>query len=279
MSKINWTIQRPVIRNNLVAREAGLITNKDFYFNVNNERLKQLTLSKCRDVKVVGHGAITTVAIDPLEWRYILAGSSDGLIGIYDTKNPSSKSPKHVAEVVALTSNLTSTNKSSTSVVQWYPGDNNVFVSSSANGELRVWDANDLTQPVESFILSKRIHCHHLSPLNPSLVSVATDTNHIRLVDLRSGSSTHELRGHKNSVLSVQWSPNFSSILASGCLEGKALLWDVRKAKNCLMSLDMGNIKVSQGLICIRNKTHRLLYFEKKNCQFAQQQQLGIQRL
>ena len=40
-----------------------------------------------------------------------------------------------------------------------------------------------------------------------------------------------------------QWSPNLSSILASGCLDGKALLWDVRKARNCLMSFDMGNIQ------------------------------------
>ena len=40
-----------------------------------------------------------------------------------------------------------------------------------------------------------------------------------------------------------QWSPNLPSILASGCLDGKALLWDVRKARNCLMSFDMGNIQ------------------------------------
>ena len=43
--------------------------------------------------------------------------------------------------------------------------------------------------------LLQRIYCHHLSLLNPSSVAVATDTNHVRLVDLRAGSSTHELRG------------------------------------------------------------------------------------
>ena len=94
--------------------------------------------------------------------------------------------------------------RASTSVVQWYPTDNAVFVSSGADGQLKVWDANHLTQPVESFILSKRIYCHHIAKLNSSQVAVGTDTNHVKLVDLRSGASTHELRGHKNSILAVQ---------------------------------------------------------------------------
>ena len=61
-------------------------------------------------------------------------------------------------------------------------------------------------------------------------------------MDLRAGSSVQELRGHQSSILSVKWSPNFS-FLASGCLGGQVLLWDIRKARNCLMSLDMGNLK------------------------------------
>ena len=72
---------------------------------------------------------------------------------------------------------------------------------------------------MESFSLSKNIYCHHISPLNPTRVAVGTDSNHIRLVDLRSGSSTHELRSHTGSVISVKWAPHGSSILASGKLE------------------------------------------------------------
>lgn len=231
------------LRKHIFNREIGSKTNRfTFQSDLNLHRLENLSLSRHRDVKVVGHGAITSVAIDPLEWRYILAGSSDGLVAIYDTKN-SSGSPRHVSEVVGITSNSGGLSRASTSVVQWYPTDNAVFVSSGADGQLKVWDANHLTQPVESFILSKRIYCHHIAKLNSSQVAVGTDTNHVKLVDLRSGASTHELRGHKNSILAVQWSPNLPSILASGCLDGKALLWDVRKARNCLMSFDMGNIQ------------------------------------
>ena len=81
---------------------------------------------------------------------------------------------------------------------------------------LQVWDANVLTRPVENFNLSRKIYCHHVSPLNPTRVAVATDSNHIRLVDLRSGSSSHELRSHTGNVITVKWAPHGSSILASG---------------------------------------------------------------
>lgn len=128
-------------------------------------------------------------------------------------------------------------------MVQWYPSDNGLFVSSGADGQLKVWDANVLKEPVESFLLSKRIYCHHLSSLQPSQVAVASNTNHVRLVDLKSGSSTHELRGHTTSIVSVQWSPASSWILASGCHGGQVLLWDVRRAKNCLLSFDMGHLR------------------------------------
>lgn len=238
----------------LADREYGSVKNHNFKFKINNLKLSKLSQSKLRDVKVVGHGAITSVAIDRLEWRYVLAGSSDGLIAIYDTnqeKVSKNESPKSIAEVVGITSNLTSTNKASTSVVQWHPFDNGLFVSSGTDGKLKVWDANVLTKPVENFNLSRKIYCHHISPLNPTRVAVATDSNHIRLVDLRSGSSSHELRSHTGNVITVKWAPHGSSILASGCQNGKALLWDVRKARNCLMSFDMGFLKGKESKRCL----------------------------
>ena len=38
---------------------------------------------------------------------------------------------------MGITSNLTSTNKASTSVVQWHPFDNGLFVSSGTDGKLK----------------------------------------------------------------------------------------------------------------------------------------------
>ena len=93
----------------------------------------------------------------------------------------SSGTPKHSAELVGLTSSGSEGNRASTSVVQWYPGDNGLFVSSGADGQLKVWDANVLSTPVESFTLGRRIYCHHISGINPSCVAVGTETNHVRI--------------------------------------------------------------------------------------------------
>lgn len=61
----------------------------------------------------------------------------------------------------------------------------------------------------------------------------------MRLVDLRSGASTHSLAGHSGSVLSVAWSPKDEHILASGGSDGVARLWDVRRSASSLGVLDM----------------------------------------
>ena len=83
---------------------------------------------------------------------------------------------------------------------------------------------------MESFILSKRIYCHHIGKLNSSQVAVGTDTNHVKLVDLRSGASTHELRGHKNSILAVQVSKVYMFFLKSSSYFGPYIVFLIARS-------------------------------------------------
>jgi DNA excision repair protein ERCC-8 len=64
-----------------------------------------------------------------------------------------------------------------------------------ADERLLVWDSNTL-QIAEEFSIQKSIFCLRMSPPPSTVVAVASTSNHVRLVDLKSGSSTHELRGH-----------------------------------------------------------------------------------
>ena len=50
----------------VTSREYGSVKNHNFKYKINNLRLSKLSQSKLRDVKVVGHGAITSIAVDPL---------------------------------------------------------------------------------------------------------------------------------------------------------------------------------------------------------------------
>lgn len=70
-------------------------------------------------------------------------------------------------------------------------------------------------------------------------MACATQHPAIRLVDLRSGASTHSLTGHQGAVLSVSWSPINDHVLASGGSDGTVRLWDVRRSASNLGVLDL----------------------------------------
>ena len=71
------------------------------------------------------------------------------------------------------------------------------------------------------------------------LVACATQHPAVRLVDLRSGASTHSLAGHSGAVLSVSWSPIHEHILASGSIDGTVRFWDIRRSVGEIGVLDM----------------------------------------
>jgi DNA excision repair protein ERCC-8 len=124
--------------------------------------------------------------------------------------------------------------------VSFYPFDSLAFLSSSYDHTLKIYSSTTLS-PSASFDLNSVIYSHALSPIaSHLLVACATQHPTVRLVDLRSGASTHSLAGHQGAVLSVSWSPRHEHVLASGGTDGTVRLWDVRRsAAGHLGVLDM----------------------------------------
>jgi DNA excision repair protein ERCC-8 len=73
------------------------------------------------------------------------------------------------------------------------------------------------------------------------LIAVGCQNGNVKLCDVRSGSSLQTLKGHRKGVMSVRWSPLDEHLLASGSQDNQILLWDIRRGKIPLKSLDLHN--------------------------------------
>mmetsp|Transcript_18838 Transcript_18838/g.27855 ORF Transcript_18838/g.27855 Transcript_18838/m.27855 type:complete len:437 (-) Transcript_18838:133-1443(-) len=187
---------------------------------------------------------ITSLSLDLAEERFLLAGSSDATVSIYDfsrrgqdQNSPSSKN-QYIPVAQSLRSNAHNRQQPtghSSSIIkaEWYAFDTGAFVSASSDGCLMVWDTQKM-QPVVSLQPLSTISCLHLSQSSgrsESLIATGSNENSmIKLVDIRTGAASHSLTGHDRGIATLQWCPKSDVILASGSHDGTIRLWDVRKA-------------------------------------------------
>ncbi|XP_028928142.1 DNA excision repair protein ERCC-8 isoform X2 [Ornithorhynchus anatinus] len=147
--------------------------------------------------------------------------------------------------------------KFSVETVQWYPHDTGIFTSSSFDKTLKIWDTNTL-QPADEFHFEGTVYSHHMSPIATKhcLIAVGTKSPKVQLCDLKSGSCSHILQGHRQEILAVSWSPRSEYILATGSADSRVKLWDVRRASGCLTTLDQHNGEKSKGSSEAANTAH-----------------------
>lgn len=123
--------------------------------------------------------------------------------------------------------------------LSFYPFDSLAFLASSYDHTLKLFSSETL-ECSATFDLASVVYSHALSPVaSHLLVACATQHPAVRLVDLRSGASTHSLAGHSGAVLTTVWHPNREHYLASGGSDGLIRLWDVRRSASSLGVLDM----------------------------------------
>ncbi|XP_068166422.1 DNA excision repair protein ERCC-8 isoform X2 [Antennarius striatus] len=225
-----------------LARQAGVDDPLRLRRAESTRRVLSLTLNPDRDVDRIHGNGINTIDIETIEGRYMLSGGADGVIVVYDLENFSGKPQFTCKAVCTVGRSSRYAHKFSVETVQWYPYDTGMFVSSSFDKTMKVWDTETL-KPAEVFEFESNVYCHHLSPIarRHSLIAVGTKNPKIQLCDLKSGSRIHVLQGHRAEVLSVQWSPRHEHILATASADSKVKLWDVRRASSCLLTLDQHN--------------------------------------
>ncbi|NXQ58839.1 ERCC8 protein, partial [Anthoscopus minutus] len=113
-------------------------------------------------------------------------------------------------------------------------------------------------QPADTFHFEGTVYSHHMSPVATKhcLIAVGTKSPKVQLCDLKSGSCSHILQGHRQEVLAVSWSPRHEYSLATGSADGRVKLWDVRRASGCLTTLDQHNGEKSKASSEEANTAH-----------------------
>lgn len=214
----------------------GIITPYEFSTTITDvcqANLKQIKGAFPSENKT--RAAVNWLSLEEEEWRYLLSANADSSIDLWDTNagedtNEGNKVVRlsHVPRKAA--------HKFGVLCIQWYPRDNGMFITSSFDHTVKIWDTNEFS-PVHEFNVDQRVYS--IDVLSTATVAVGLDQLFIRLLDLRSAASAHTLAGHKGKTLTVKWHPLHPHILASGGYDGEGRIWDIRRSKSCLCRLDM----------------------------------------
>ncbi|CAN8291204.1 unnamed protein product [Cochlearia groenlandica] len=120
----------------------------------------------------------------------------------------------------------------------WYPIDTGLFVTGSYDHYVKVWDTNT-AQAVVDFKMPGKVYRTAMSSLatTHTLIAAGTEDVQVRLCDIASGAFSHTLSGHRDGVMSVEWSTSNEWVLYTGGCDGAIRFWDIRRA-GCFRVLD-----------------------------------------
>ncbi|KAL5342113.1 WD40-repeat-containing domain protein [Aspergillus crustosus] len=198
--------------------------------------------------EVFAHTAGANVlAIDQYEGRFMVSGGADASIHLWDLEARAAEL-SYTHQPVASINKFSHESAHSHAITSLsiYPFDPtpSTIITTSHDGTLKLSALQPATiTPVHTFKLDCTPYTHSLSshPSSPLLVAVGTSEKAVRLLDLRSGLSTHGLPGHSSAVLSVSWAPHQPHILASASTDNRVILFDIRRAghNSAIATLDM----------------------------------------
>lgn len=177
--------------------------------------------------------AVNALALEQTDHRYLLSGSGDSSIKLWDTAAAEDRTDRATA---IATIPRRSAHHFGVSALAWWPQDSGMFLSASFDHSVKVWDTNHV-EVAHTFDMGQRVYAIAVSP--QAVVAVASDQPAVRLLDLRAASAAHTLPGHKGKTLAAAWHPVHPHLLATGGHDGEAKVWDIRRSNSCLARLDM----------------------------------------
>ncbi|XP_073000380.1 WD repeat-containing protein ATCSA-1 [Typha latifolia] len=230
-------------------REDGSLLPVSFAARVQSRRLSSLDLSNRKEILSPHHGAVNSLQVDLTEGRYLLSGASDGSAAIYDiqhaTEYDSGLIAKHKSLLV-VDKQHSHGHKFAISTAIWYPVDTGLFITGSFDHYIKVWDTNT-TQVAMDFKMPGKVYGTSMSSIATAhmLIAAGSADVQVRLCDIASGAFTHTLSGHRDGVMTLEWSTSSEWILMTGGCDGAIRFWDIRRA-GCFLVLDQSRSQLGR---------------------------------
>ena len=249
----------------LRARESGTRRPLSFRASVSRRQCDAAALSGDKTIAHRWSGGVNCLELDETERRYLLSGTVDAVVAVYDTEQPTktdrttghatheplirvAKGSAEGAEGGATNGGARGTGGHlfSVSCAAWYPVDTGMFFTGSFDQTVAAWDTNTASR-VLTFHFDAKVYHISMAPNASSHCLVAVGTGHpqVRLCDPNSGNVTHTLTGHREAVWATRWMRGSEWILATGGGDGDVRLWDIRRAGS-FMRLDASNVRVGE---------------------------------
>lgn len=231
-------------------RESGKLRPNSFINSIRSNRASSLQLSNHKEIVSPHRGSINSLQVDLTEGRYLLSGASDASLAVYDIQHATEFEgggliAKH-KPILLVDKQHQNGHKYAISTAIWYPVDTGLFVTGSYDHHINVWDTNT-TQVVMDFKMPGKVYRTAMSSLATShmLIAAATEDVQVRLCDMASGAFAHTLSGHRDGVMSVEWSTSSEWILMTGGCDGAIRFWDIRRA-GCFSVLDQSHSQLGR---------------------------------
>ncbi|OVA09378.1 WD40 repeat [Macleaya cordata] len=188
--------------------------------------------------------------VDLTEGRYLLSGASDGSAAVYDVQcatryEGNGLVAKHEC-IFIVDKRHEQGHQYAVSSAIWYPIDTGLFITGSFDQCVNVWDTNS-TRVVVNFKMPGKVYRTAMSSVAGSHMLIATGTEdvQVRLCDIASGAFTHTLSGHRDGVMTVEWSNSSEWVLVTGGCDGAIRFWDIRRA-GCFLVLDQSRSQLGR---------------------------------
>jgi WD40 repeat protein len=187
----------------------------------------------------------TTMDVHAEDPRFLLSGSSQGTISIYNLWEASDTDRTNgLSSLRPWQETVSSAPHRSITTVQWYPVDTGIFLSAAASAAT-LWDTARMTPVLSTEPYSDSVLLTCLHQGRP-LAAVGSDRfRGTQLIDWRAGgAATHTLcygSGTRTgappagTVGAVQWSPLAPGTLLATCTDGRPYVWDIRHTSGPLI--------------------------------------------